>query len=125
MAQQVLNIEVRDKAGKGICRKLRTAGRIPGVVYGKGMASVAVSLNPKELSAAVSGEGGQNTLITLKGAGSLDGATVIVSDLQRDCLKGIPIHVDLHKISMTEKLRVTVPIAFVGTSIRFFELGDR
>jgi large subunit ribosomal protein L25 len=116
MSQQVLTIEVREKVGKGVCRKLRKAGKIPGVVYGKGMESVAVTLNPKELSVAVAGEGGQNNLITLKGAGQLDGATVIVSSLERDCLKGNPLHVDLHKISMTEKLRVTVPLSLVGTA---------
>lgn len=117
MSQQVLSVELREKAGKGICRKLRSAGRIPGVVYGKGMESVPVVVSPKELSAAIAGEGGLNHLITLAGGGSLDGVTVIVSDLQRDCLKGTPTHVDLHKISMSEKLKVTVPLAFVGTSV--------
>lgn len=117
MAQQVLNVEIRNKAGKGICRKLRKECKVPGVVYGKGMESVSITVNPKELNAATSGEGGLNNLITLNGGGALDGVTVIVSDLQKDCLKGIATHVDLHKISMTEKLRVTVPISFVGTSI--------
>ena len=117
MAQQVLSIEIREKVGKGICRKLRSTNRIPGVVYGKGIESVPVIVNPKELNAATAGEGGLNNLITLSGGGALDGVTVIVSDLQKNCLKGNPTHVDLHKISMTEKLRVTVPVTFIGTSI--------
>lgn len=117
MSQQVLSVELREKVGKGICRKLRSAGTIPGVVYGKGMEATPVVVNPKELSAAIAGEGGLNHLITLTGGGSLDGVTVIVSDLQRDCLRGVPTHVDLHKISMTDKLKVTVPLAFVGTSM--------
>lgn len=114
MSQQVLNIELREKVGKGICRKLRSAGKIPGVVYGKGMESAPVTINPKELKIATAGEGGINNLITLSGGGELDGITVIVSDLQKDCLKGTHTHVDLHKISMTETLQVTVPISFVG-----------
>ena len=117
MSQQVLSIELREKVGKGICRKLRSASKIPGVVYGKGMESVPVTVSPRELNAATAGEGGLNNLITLSGGGALDGVTVIVSDLQKDCLKGTPTHVDLHKISMTEKLRVTVPVSFVGTAI--------
>lgn len=117
MALQVLSIEIREKVGKGICRKLRSASKIPGVVYGKGMVSVPVTVNPKELNAATAGEGGLNNLLTLSGGGALDGVTVIVSDLQKDCLKGTATHVDLHKISMTEKLRVTIPVTFVGTSI--------
>jgi large subunit ribosomal protein L25 len=117
MSQQVLSVELRENVGKGACRKLRGAGRIPGVVYGKGMESIPVTMSPKELSAAIAGEGGVNHLITLSGNGSLEGVTVIVSDLQKNCLKGTITHVDLHKIDMTEKLRVSVPISFVGTSI--------
>ena len=117
MSQQVLNVDLREKSGKGVGRKLRSAGRIPGVVYGKGMESLSVTLSPKELSAAIAGEGGVNRLIALAGGGSLEGITVIVTELQKDCLKGIPTHVDLLKVNMTEKLRVTVPISFVGTSI--------
>ena len=116
MSQQVLNVAVREKVGKGVCRKLRKAGQIPGVVYGKGMESVSVALNPKELSVAIAGEGGQNNLLTLKGFDAIDGATVIVSALDRDCLRGNPLHVDFHKISMTEKLRVTVPLSLMGTA---------
>ncbi len=117
MSQQVLNVELRESVGKGVCRRLRSAGKIPGVVYGKGMESVSVTMSPRDLNVAIAGEGGVNHLITLSGGGSLDGITVIVSDLQKDCLRGTPTHVDLHKINMTEKLRVFVPIAFVGTSI--------
>jgi large subunit ribosomal protein L25 len=116
MSQQVLSVELREKVGKGVCRKLRNAGKIPGVVYGKGMESIPVTVSPKELSIAIAGEGGLNHLITLTGGDSLDGVTVIVSDLQRNCLKGNPTHVDLHKISMTEKLQITVPLTFVGNS---------
>jgi len=117
MSQQILNVKLREKVGKGICRKLRSAGNIPGVVYGKGMESISVTVSPKELNSAIAGEGGVNRLISLRGGDSLDGLTVIVSALQKDCLKGFPTHVDLHKISMTEKLHVTVPITFVGTSV--------
>lgn len=67
MEQRILNIELRTKTGKGICRQLRKKELIPAVVYGKGMESVPVSLSQKELSAAITGEGGQNHLLTLKG----------------------------------------------------------
>jgi len=77
MSQQVLSIELREKVGKGICRKLRSASKIPGVVYGKGMESVPVTVSPRELNAATAGEGGLNNLIALSGGGALDGVTVV------------------------------------------------
>jgi large subunit ribosomal protein L25 len=116
MERRELAVELRSKTGKGISRQLRSKGMIPGVVYGKGMDALAVSLNPKELDAAIAGEGGHNNLLTLKGADVLNGNVVIVADLFRDPMKGAPLHVDLHKINLTEKIKVAVPINIVGTA---------
>ncbi|KAF0219508.1 MAG: large subunit ribosomal protein [Geobacteraceae bacterium] len=123
MEQKVLSVETRDKTGKGICRQLRRDGFIPAVVYGKGMDPVPVTIKPKELAAAIAGEGGQNNLITLKGGGALDGNTVIVADVNRDPLKGSLRHVDLHKISLTDKVRVDVSLNLVGIAAGVKEGG--
>ncbi|CAG0974882.1 50S ribosomal protein L25 [Geobacter sp.] len=116
MQQKTISIELREKVGKGVARKLRTQGRVPGVVYGKGVEPLAVSVDAKELAGAIVGEGGRNNLISLQGGGSLNGTTVIVADLQRAALKGEYISVDLHQINLDEKVRVHVPIAVVGTA---------
>ena len=115
MSKQVLKVELREQTGKGICRRLRSAGRIPAVVYGKGMAPVAVSLGQRELSEAIAGEGGRNHILTLECAGELNGQNVIVADLLRDSLKGTPRHVDLHKINLADKVKVQVKLVLVGT----------
>ena len=116
MQEKQLNVELRSKTGKGISRQLRSADMVPGVVYGKGMDPMAISIKYRELQAAMAGEGGQNNLITLVGGGSLDQCMAIIVDLQRDALKGTYRHVDLHRVNMTEKLRVTVPIVLKGTA---------
>jgi large subunit ribosomal protein L25 len=123
MDQRVLNIELRSKTGKGISRQLRRSESIPGVVYGKGMDSVAISLNTKELSSAIAGEGGRNHILTLKGGGSLDGQVVIVADLLQESLKGTPLHVDLHKINLADKVKVKVPVNLIGTAVGVKEGG--
>jgi large subunit ribosomal protein L25 len=123
MQQKLLNVELRSKTGKGISRQLRMADMVPGVVYGKGMDPMAVSIKYRELQAAMAGEGGQNNLITLVGGGSLDQSMAIIVDLQRDALKGTYKHVDLHRVNMTEKLRVTVPVVLKGSAIGVKEGG--
>lgn len=120
--QKVLNIEVRSKTGKGISKQLRRQGLIPGVVYGKGMESVSVTLNPKELIAALA-ETGNNTLLTLKGGGSLDGSIAIVTDAFVNPLRGTVGHVDLHRINLSEKVRVEVKLHTVGTAAGVKEGG--
>jgi large subunit ribosomal protein L25 len=116
MEQRVLTIESRAELGKGPCRRLRVQGRVPAVVYGKGLEPVAVSVDRKELNSAIAGEGGMNHLISLKGEAGLEGQLVIVADMVRDCLKGDPIHVDLHKVNLEEKIRVKVPVSLVGAA---------
>ena len=123
MQQKQMNVELRSKAGKGISRQLRIAEMVPGVVYGKGMDPVSVSVKHRDLQAAMAGEGGQNNLITLVGGGSLDQSMAIIADLQRDVLKGTFKHVDLHKVNMNEKLRITVPIVLKGTATGVKEGG--
>jgi large subunit ribosomal protein L25 len=123
MQQKQMNIELRSKTGKGISRQLRSADMVPGVVYGKGMDPMAVSIKYRELQDAMAGDGGQNNLITLVGGGSLDQSMAIVVDLQRDAIKGTYKHVDLHRINMNEKLRVTVPVVLKGTAAGVKEGG--
>lgn len=123
MQQTQMKIETRTSTGKGISRKLRAAGRVPGIVYGRGMEPIPVSVEPKQLQAAIAGEGGINNLITLQGGGDLNNVVVIVADIQRDAIKRTPEHVDLHRVNMNEKVRVNVPVSLVGTATGVKEGG--
>jgi large subunit ribosomal protein L25 len=123
MEQVVMNIEIRKETGKGISRRLRKNGMVPAVVYGKGMEAVPAVVNHKDLATAIAGEGGRNRILTLKGDKALDGKLVIVSDLLRDCLKGTLLHVDFHKITLSEKVKVPVPVSITGVSVGVKEGG--
>jgi large subunit ribosomal protein L25 len=123
MQQKQMNIELRTKTGTGVSRRLRLADMVPGVVYGKGLDPVTVSIKVRDLQEAISGAGGQNNLITLIGGGSLDQNIAIVADIQRDPIKRSFKHVDLHRINPNEKLRVTVPVVLTGTAIGVKEGG--
>lgn len=116
MSMKELNVELRTKTGKGISRQLRIAGRIPGIVYGKGFNSTAISVDQRELLKTVAGEEGQNALISLNGTGDLKGAVVIVASMLLDPIKGTPRHIDLHKVNMEEKVRVEVKLRLKGTA---------
>jgi large subunit ribosomal protein L25 len=117
VAENALHIEIRDAAGKGVARKLRAAGRIPGVLYGRSTATVSVSLDPKALRRALlRSEAGLNTLFELDvaGGGELQGRPVLVRELQRDPVRGDYLHADLLAVDLLQKLQVSVPIHVVG-----------
>lgn len=123
MQQSQMKVELRSSTGKGVSRRLRAAGLVPGIVYGRGMDPIPVSLEPKALQAAIAGEGGLNNLITLQSDGLLDKVVVIVADLQRDAIMRTLKHVDLHRVNMNEKVRVNVPILVKGTAVGVKEGG--
>ena len=117
MAENALQVQFRENAGKGVARKLRAAGRIPGVVYGREFPPVPVSLDPQLLRRVlVHSEAGLNTLFELDvaGGGPLQGKPVLVRELQRDPVKGAYLHADLLVVDLLQKIQVSVPIHVVG-----------
>ena len=119
MADFAINVDVRRDTGKGVARKLRAAGRIPGVYYGRSEASVLISLDPRALEHILAtSAAGMNTLIDIvaKGVGEVDGKTVLVKELQRDPVYGTPLHADLYAIDLARAIQVSVPIHLTGTA---------
>ncbi len=118
MAENMLKVELRNEGGKGVARKLRQAGRIPGVVYGRGKAAQSVTLDPVLLERALhKSEAGMNTLFDLhvEGSSAADRVVVLVKDLQREPARGTPLHADLYEVDLTATVEVDVPIHLLGT----------
>jgi large subunit ribosomal protein L25 len=117
VAENALNVESRQGAGKGVARKLRAAGRIPGVCYGKGEPTVSISLDPRALRQLLEkSETGMNTLINLavEGGGALDGKMVRVRELQKDPVEGSYLHADFVAVDVRQTIEVSVPIRITG-----------
>ncbi len=114
MAENALAAEERTATGKGVARKLRAAGRIPAVVYGRGVDSSSISVDPDALNKLLHASGaGLNTLIELKVGSATD--TVLLKDLQREPVTGAYVHADFFKIVLTDLVTVTIPLHFIGT----------
>jgi large subunit ribosomal protein L25 len=125
VSENALNVEIREGTGKGVARKLRAAGRIPGIFYGKKQTSVSISLESRELRRLLErSEAGMNTLIDLKvsGGGEIDGKTVLVRDLQRDPVRGEFLHADFYAVDLQHSIDVRVPIHITGRA-QGVELG--
>jgi large subunit ribosomal protein L25 len=108
----------RSATGKGVARKLRAAGKVPGVFYGRGDAAIPLELGAKDLEAVLTGADGGNVIVdlTVEGAEEAD-RKAIVREIQRDPVRGLVLHIDLQHISLTEKIHVEVPVVLVGTPV--------
>jgi large subunit ribosomal protein L25 len=105
-----LKSEKRDLSTKGALRQAREAGNVPAIIYGGGKEPATAAVNAKEFLKLLKTHGG-NALVTLKGASS---DLVVVKEIQRDVISHEAIHVDFRRISLTEKLEVSVPFQVTG-----------
>lgn len=117
MGDASLAVEIRTEKGKGMARRLRRDGRIPGVVYGGQMTATSITLDPVELDTLISkSHAGVNTLIDLTGPSEVSGKTVLVKELQRAPVRGELMHADLYEIDPNARITVSVPIHLTGTA---------
>jgi large subunit ribosomal protein L25 len=100
--------------GSSSSRRLRKAGWIPAVVYGHGMEPLPVSVNGRDLRAALSTDAGLNALITLTVGG--DSHLAVAKQLQRSAVRGVVEHVDFQIVRRDEIIAAEVPIHLVGTA---------
>lgn len=114
ISQEVVEAKAREDSsrGKNEARRLRAKGRVPAVVYGAKKPTVAVSVDPKQISRILQSESGHNTIFELQLNG--DKARVMIVDWQYDPLKDKLLHIDLKRIAMDERIQVQVPIHLVG-----------
>lgn len=116
--ETTLNAEIRSERGKNVARRLRRGGLIPAVVYGEGTGeagagSVAVSVEPDEVSRVLRSEAGANTLIGLT-VGDGDPSKVLIKDYQVDPISHRLLHVDFYRVAMDKVITVTVRVELTG-----------
>jgi large subunit ribosomal protein L25 len=115
-----LEAKPRDERGKNASRRQRAQGLIPVTVYGGGKDTASASVVKREFAALLRGHG-RNVIFTL----DVDGAAtpVKIAEMQVDPVKGTLIHMDLMRISLTEKSKFEVTIKTVGESEGVKSLG--
>ena len=112
MAELVLTAETGRAVGTRPSRRLRRDELVPGVVYGLGDESTAVTVSWPELRRVLTTEAGLNALITLEVEGSRQ--LSIVTELQRHPVRSDVIHVDFLRIDPDAEIQVDVPITLTG-----------
>ena len=111
-----LTAVLRPEIGKNAVKRVRKAGLVPAVLYGRNHAPVSLAIDRRALSGALRTEAGRNVLIDLqvKRDGNETSDTVMIAEIQHDHIRRQVLHVDLHHISLTEQIEVRVPIVLTG-----------
>lgn len=114
-----LSVEKRSQAGKQL-NELRSAGRVPAVVYGPKDEPISVSFTALELEQILAREG-ESSVITLSGDDVEK--DVLIQDIQMHPLRDSIEHVDFYVIDKTKKIETEVPLEFTGEAPAVKSLG--
>jgi large subunit ribosomal protein L25 len=112
MAELKLKATKRVETGKGAARRARAGGRVPAVLYGRGMEPVVLEVDRREFVTALKTDAGMNVLLDIE----VDGSTTLAltRELQRDPVRGTLLHADFVKVDRTQAIEVEVPVHVVG-----------
>ena len=116
-----LTLDAREAQGKAN-KRLRRAGIVPGVVYGKGEASTNVQVNAKTFDTLYRAAG-RTSVVKLRLPGSSTSTSGFIKSVQRHPLSGQPLHVDYLLVSLTVEMEVEVPLVFTGEAPAVEETG--
>jgi large subunit ribosomal protein L25 len=110
----------RGVSGKGV-QALRKDGLMPAVVYGPKQEALPIEMNQREF-AKVLEKAGESTVINLSVDG--DAHNVLIHDVDFDPVTNIARHADFYAIVKGQKVKVEIPLKFVGESAAVKQGGN-
>ena len=110
-----LNATARTLFGSGASRRLRRAGKVPGIVYGAGAEAASIEVDHNALLLALRKEAFHSSVITLKLNGKDE--SVLLRDNQMHAYKPLVLHVDFQRVDANKPLHQKVPLHFINADI--------
>lgn len=106
------NAVSRDVQGKGASRRLRREGMVPGVIYGGDAEPVMIATKHNELAQHLEHESFYSHILTVNVDGNPQ--KVVLRDLQRHPAKPFVMHLDLQRVSDSDRIKMHVPLHFIN-----------
>jgi large subunit ribosomal protein L25 len=109
-----IQADAREAGTKHKARRLRRAGKIPGILYGPKTQAVPFEIDKKDFANRVAGLEGSH-LVRLKSASTaLADRVALVKEVQYHPITGEVVHTDFYEVDLTARIQVHVPLHFVG-----------
>src|SRR5215218_2119331 len=95
-----LDVQPREAGGSGDARRLRTEGRIPGVLYGSGKEARAISVGERDLRRVLGGDHGLHVILDIVVEGTKTPHHAVLKDYQLHATRNRLLHVDFHEVRL-------------------------
>lgn len=116
MEKVKLIVQHREATGSRAARRLRRAGRVPGVLYGHGNPAVHLSVEPAALRAALTTGAGTHAVLEVVFEDQKKVHRAIVKQMEFDRVKHNITHVDLEEVRLDQVVETKVSVRFEGTA---------
>jgi large subunit ribosomal protein L25 len=107
-----MTAQARTLQGSGASRRLRRAGKVPGIIYGGDAAPQPIELDHKDLLLNLKKEAFHSSILNLLIGGKKQ--QVLLRDTQMHAYKPLVLHVDFQRVSATEEVHIMVPLHFIN-----------
>lgn len=115
MTKHTLPTQPRTQIGRKV-KLLRRQGLIPASVFGKGVKSENIQVSAKDFHQAYK-QVGESSLLYLETSGSPQPKPVFISEITRDPLSSLVLHVSFHQVDLKAKITAPVKLELVGESL--------
>ena len=109
-----IQIEPREAGTKGKAKRLRRDGKLPGVFYGPKAQTVPLEVDRKDFMSRVADLEGSHLIRIKSGSPLLADKVTLVKEMQFHPVTGEVLHADFYEVDLSAKIRVKVPLHFVG-----------
>jgi large subunit ribosomal protein L25 len=121
MAKMNLQARKRTVVGRKV-KTLRKEGLLPANIYGKKIKSLSIQVNTDEFL-KIFKQAGETNLIDIKLEKEKSKRSVLATNLQKNPVTDLPLHVDFHQVDLTQEVSVAVPVVIIGESSAIKEKG--
>lgn len=117
MEIHTVKAQTRNTAGKGSSRSLRRDGRIPAILYGSDIETVALSVSNYDMEHLFKKVSYSQALLNLvvENGQSFE-KMVMIKEIQADPVSHQYLHIDFYEVRMDRKITATVPVVLKGTA---------
>ncbi len=110
-----INATQREQQGSSASRRLRRAGRVPGILYGGSAAPQLIEFDHNELYQALRKEAFHASIINMNIAGAKQ--MCLLRDVQMHAFKLQIKHLDFQRVDATHQIHQKVPLHFINADI--------
>jgi len=114
MSDFIVEAELRETSGRSASRRLRRAGKVPGIIYGGDKPDLSIAMEYFPIANMLDKEAFHTSMLEVSVKGSRGKNTVMLKDTQWDPVKDTVTHLDFFRVSSDDSITVDVPVIAIN-----------